>query len=260
MQFRAKQRFSDFCKQSPLNEQKDFMCNKAYTPKFYKIIRIFISCFMHMILFMYSLWNSHLINYSMHSVFSFEPFSECLKRWEIALLERDLVCSMITISENVAPKNLHVERNSQCNCEKQEYQVFHSITISELQHQHVQCECWSITKERHFQANVKHLTLHLWFGGIHVKLKIIPNFCKSSNLSKSQEQLYSQEMQNISVYVYKYFKREKRIGHMSVHWKWKLLNEYRILKPSSDKLINQTSYKYVRGVIYLVPLINIRYQ
>ena len=115
-------------------------------------------------------------------------------------------------------------------------------------------------KERHFQANIKHLTLYLWFGCIHVKLKFIPNFCKSSNLSKLQEQLYSQKMQNISVYVYKYPKREQRIGCTSVPWKWRLLNEYRILKPSSNKLINQTSYKYVRSVIYYVPLISIRYQ
>ena len=50
------------------------------------------------------------------------------------------------------------------------------------------------------------------------------------------------------------------MGHMSVHWKWKLLNEYRIFKPLSDRLINQASYKYVRSVIYLEPLINIRYQ
>ena len=34
----------------------------------------------------------------------------------------------------------------------------------------------------------------------------------------------------------------------------------KILKPPTDTLINQTSYKYVRSVIYLVPLINVRYQ
>ena len=47
---------------------------------------------------------------------------------------------------------------------------------------------------------------------------------------------------------------------MSIHSKYKLLNGYRVLKPSSDNLINQTSYKHVRGVIYLVLLINNRYQ
>ena len=65
------------------------------------------------------------------------------------------------------------------------------------------------------------------------------------------------EKQNISVYVYKYSKREKRIGcNLFIESE----SEYRSLKPSSDKLINQTSHKYVRSVIYLVPLINIRYQ
>ena len=39
-----------------------------------------------------------------------------------------------------------------------------------------------------------------------------------------------------------------------------MLNEHRILKPPGDKLINQTSYKYVRSVIYLLTLINVRYQ
>ena len=60
--------------------------------------------------------------------------------------------------------------------------------------------------------------------------------------------------------MYKYSKREKGMVCMYVHWEWKMLNEHRILEPSSNKLINQTSFKYVRSVIYLVPLINIRYQ
>ena len=45
------------------------------------------------------------------------------------LTNRDLVCSMITISENATPKNLQLVMNLWCNCEKQEYQEFHSITI-----------------------------------------------------------------------------------------------------------------------------------
>ena len=42
--------------------------------------------------------------------------------------------------------------------------------------------------------------------------------------------------------------------------KMKVINEWRILKPTDDKLINQTSYKYVRSIIYLLPLINARHQ
>ena len=123
------------------------------------------------------------INYLICSIFSFKIFSECLRRQEMALYKRDLVCSMILISENATPKTLHMEMNLWCNCKKQEYQVFHSITRSDLQHQHNQCECWSITKERHFQANIKHLTLYLPFGCVHVKLSLIPKLLEIPNLS-----------------------------------------------------------------------------
>ena len=42
--------------------------------------------------------------------------------------KRDLVCSMITISENAAPMTL-LAMDPQCNRKKQEYQDFHSITV-----------------------------------------------------------------------------------------------------------------------------------
>ena len=42
--------------------------------------------------------------------------------------KKELACSMITISENAAPKTILV-MDPQCNCKKQEYQDFHSITI-----------------------------------------------------------------------------------------------------------------------------------
>ena len=56
----------------------------------------------------------------------FEEAEDC------TLKKRDMICSMIMISENATPKNLHLERNLGCNYKKQEYQVCHSITISEL--------------------------------------------------------------------------------------------------------------------------------
>ena len=78
------------------------------------------------------------------------------------------------ISENATPKNLQLVMNPWYNCKKQEYQVFHPV--SDLQYKHDQCKCWSITKgETFFQASIKHLTFHLPFGCIHVKLKLIPN-------------------------------------------------------------------------------------
>ena len=164
---------------------------------------------------------------------------------------------MIMISENAAPKT-YIKMNSQCNCEKQECQVFHSITIGDPQHGHNQCECWSITKKR----GIFKLILNIWDFTYHLAVCMwnwslfqIPS--KILNFSNAQEQIYSPKMQNKSVY--KYSQKEKGRGHMSVHWKWKMLNEHRILKPFSDKFINQASYKYVRSVIYLLPLIKIRY-
>ena len=48
---------------------------------------------------------------------------------ENALLQKgNLVCSMITISENAAQKTTLV-MDPWCNCEKQEYQDFHSLTM-----------------------------------------------------------------------------------------------------------------------------------
>ena len=44
----------------------------------------------------------------------------------------------------------------QCNCEKQEYQDFHSYNNSDLQHQHDQCKCWSIAKRDDSQVGMKH--------------------------------------------------------------------------------------------------------
>ena len=51
----------------------------------------------------------------------FEIIRECT-------LTKDLVCSMITISENAAPMTT-MKMNPQCNCEKQEYQDFHSLIL-----------------------------------------------------------------------------------------------------------------------------------
>ena len=47
---------------------------------------------------------------------------------------------------------------------------------------------------------------------------------------------------------------------MSFQWKQTLLNESDALKSTEDKLINQTSYKYVISVIHLASLIRTRHQ
>ena len=41
---------------------------------------------------------------------------------EYTLTKRNLACSIITISEIATPMTLLLEVDSQCNCEKQEYQ------------------------------------------------------------------------------------------------------------------------------------------
>ena len=80
---------------------------------------------------------------------------------------------MITISENATPRT-YKRMNPQCNCEKQEYQVFHSI--SDLQHKHDQCECWSVTKgETFLKPILAFLTFYLPFGYTCADLKFDPN-------------------------------------------------------------------------------------
>ena len=43
-------------------------------------------------------------------------------------LTKDLVCNMVTISENVTSM-MTMEMDPQCKCEKQEYQDFHSLIL-----------------------------------------------------------------------------------------------------------------------------------
>ena len=75
-----------------------------------------------------------------------------------------------------------------CNCGKQEYQVFHSIIISNLQHQHDYCNCWSIAKRGNSEValNILHFTHHLavnmWSWNlfqIPILSKFIPNLAKT---------------------------------------------------------------------------------
>ena len=77
------------------------------------------------------------------------------------LKNRDLVCSMITISESAAPKTL-LAMDPQCNCEKQDVPGFF-IPQQEwpATHQHDQCKCQSITKRYIFKLVFNILTHHL---------------------------------------------------------------------------------------------------
>ena len=67
--------------------------------------------------------------------------------------------------------------NPQCNCKKQEYQVFHSI--SDLQHKHDQCECWSVIKGEVVHKpilNIFDTLLTIWLSIVDLKLDPNPNF------------------------------------------------------------------------------------
>ena len=97
--------------------------------------------------------------------------------------------------------------NPQCDCEKQEYQVFHAI--SNLQHKHDQCKCWSITKETFFKPilNIRHFTYHLavYMWSCNLFLIQFQNSKSSQNSKiypKYKNNYISRKRQSKSVYKY----------------------------------------------------------
>ena len=102
----------------------------------------------------------------------FETTRECT-------LTKDLVCSMMMISENAAPMTT-MEIDPQCNCEKQEYQDFHSLILVTHNTSTIS-EGWSIAIRDIFKFILNILT-HLF--GNKYSLKLIPN---SQNFSKFTE-------------------------------------------------------------------------
>ena len=114
MHFRAKHRFLD--------------CVNKHS-KFCKLPEFLVH--MHRLVHSFSVdIRTHAINIKLFMCSHFRKF---LRRMfetarECTLTKEDLVCSMIMISENAAPMTLMV-MDPQCNCEKQEYPVLHSITI-----------------------------------------------------------------------------------------------------------------------------------
>ena len=154
--FRAKHRFSDFLNKLHSTNRKTPCATRQTYTKFYEITSVFISCFIHMILFMFSLWNLYLINCSICSIF-LRFFGECLRRQEIVLLQKGTWFVAWLQSVRMPHQRTYT------SCEKQEYQVFHSMTIRDLWHKHDQCECWSIAKgEGFFEPilNTWHFTYH----------------------------------------------------------------------------------------------------
>ena len=125
--FRAKHRFSGFVNK-PLAVNRNVSCAMRQTCTKFSLFNVFftrvlIPCFKCAILFINSLWNLYPVNYLICSLFSnfFNRMLEMVR--ECTQIKRDLVCSMITISENATPKSTLVV-DPWCNCKKQEYQDF----------------------------------------------------------------------------------------------------------------------------------------
>ena len=85
--------------------------------------------------------------------------------------KRDLVCTMITISENAAPITI-LAMDPWCNNEKQEYQDFHSLTIVICNTSMISVNVRVLLKKRHFQVSIEHS--YSPFGNRY-SLKLIPN-------------------------------------------------------------------------------------
>ena len=85
----------------------------------------------------------------------FEAAKECT-------LKKDLVCSMIMLSENTAPMTT-MEMDPWCNCEKQEYQDFHSLTLVICNTSMISAKVGVLLKEKRcFQVNIEHSYSPIW--------------------------------------------------------------------------------------------------
>ena len=79
---------------------------------------------------------------------------------ECTLTKRDLVCIMTMISENAASMASFGNR-SMVQLQEARVPEFSFHNNSDLQHQHDQCECWSIAKSYIFTLVLNILAYHL---------------------------------------------------------------------------------------------------
>ena len=99
--------------------------------------------------------------------------------------------------------------NPWCNCEKQEYQEYHSI--SDLQHKHDQCACWSITKSgKVFLGPILNiLILYLPFGSpwVDLEFNLNPNsilYCNSNKGKIKSECKFSRVRDRNKMHIYSF--------------------------------------------------------
>ena len=156
--FRAKQRILDFCKQT-LDEQQCLMCNKGNTHKNFVSCKILILFHMCDVVHLLSVGILQFyINQSMCLHFrKIFLLRICLRCQENALLQKGIW--NVAWSQSVRMPHqwsYYKVMDPWCNCEKQEYQDFHSKNNSDMWHQHDQCECQSIAKRDDSQVGIKH--------------------------------------------------------------------------------------------------------
>ena len=154
MHFRTKHRISKLCKQAPSNEQKKSTCNRVNThinpqnPKCFSFQVTHVQSCSHSLngIYMPNILRPYCI-LLLFLLLMFKKVRDCTPTqgnwivawsWSVRMLHQG-TCMTV---------------NLWCNCKKQKYQVFHPI--SDLQHKHNQCECWSIMKgERHSSNQYK---------------------------------------------------------------------------------------------------------
>ena len=98
------------------------------------------------------------------------------------LTKRDLVCSMVTVSENATLMTILV-MDPQCKCEKQEYNNFHSLKIVICDTSTISVNAGVLLKESFFKLILNILT-HCLLINIHCSL--FQYFLIHKILSKAQ--------------------------------------------------------------------------
>ena len=155
--FRAKHGISKFCKQTPLNEQMNSMCNKT------NIHEILLNKWFHFMFHTCDLVQILLMENTPCKLFNI---------LNILILFR-MFKKMITISENATPKNLYEDESS--------VQLWEARVPGISFYKWSAAQTWSVQmlechkRRSTSQTTIKHLTPYLPFGCTHVKQELTPN-------------------------------------------------------------------------------------
>ena len=157
--FRVKVRFLDFVNKHCSMDGR-ISCAARGTQNFCKLQEFLFH--MHALVHSFSLdFKPHDFNIKLFMCPHFRNFlRRMIETRECSLTKRNLVCSMITISENAAPKTILV-MDPQCSCEKQEYQDFYSITVVICDTSMISANVRVLLKRDIFRLVLNILTQHL---------------------------------------------------------------------------------------------------